>query len=170
MSLLRLPGVAATAASPAAARKIAAIISFTVVLPLLPVTATTGMSKRLRQNVGERAERAQRVVDGDQVAGDAASRVPRSTSAAAAPRRSAPRDEVVAVEALALQRDEQIAAGEAARIGRDARERERRRRRRSHRPRARRSPCPSCVRSDAQARPRRTARSEKGDALAVVSW
>ena len=51
IALLKLPGVAATASSPTAARKIAAIISFVVVLPLLPVTTATGMSKRLRQNV-----------------------------------------------------------------------------------------------------------------------
>ena len=47
MSLLRLPRVASTAPS-ATSRKMAASISFTVVLPLLPVNATSGPVKRLR--------------------------------------------------------------------------------------------------------------------------
>ena len=46
MWLLKLPGLACT--SPDSAR-IAAIISLTVVFPLLPVTPITGISKRLRQ-------------------------------------------------------------------------------------------------------------------------
>ncbi len=50
MSLLKLPLVASTlSSSPAAARRIAASISLTVVLPLLPVMATSGMSNCLRQ-------------------------------------------------------------------------------------------------------------------------
>lgn len=49
MSLLRLPAVARRAASPTAHAKTAEIISLTVVLPLLPVTATTGIGNRRRQ-------------------------------------------------------------------------------------------------------------------------
>src|SRR3954465_3316606 len=41
MSLLRLPAVASTASSPACERRIEASISFTVVLPFDPATATT---------------------------------------------------------------------------------------------------------------------------------
>src|SRR5437016_4566446 len=49
MSLLRLPLVASTAASPAWQRKIAASISFTVVLPFEPAIATRAGEKRARQ-------------------------------------------------------------------------------------------------------------------------
>ena len=44
MSLFKLPWVTNTLASPAAALKMAAIISLTVVLPLLPVTMASGKS------------------------------------------------------------------------------------------------------------------------------
>ena len=53
MWLLRLPSVA-KAPSPSQARRIAAIICVTVVLPLLPVTAMSGRSKRARQPVASR--------------------------------------------------------------------------------------------------------------------
>ncbi len=48
-SLLKLPAVASRSDSPTACPKIDAIISLTVVLPLLPVTATSGSENRLRQ-------------------------------------------------------------------------------------------------------------------------
>src|SRR5882672_9661225 len=54
MSLLRFPSFASVCGSPKCARRIAAIISLTVVLPLEPVTATKGMSKRPRQCAASR--------------------------------------------------------------------------------------------------------------------
>ena len=49
ISLFRLPRVASRPSSPWAAARMDAIISLTVVLPLLPVTPMTGRLKRLRQ-------------------------------------------------------------------------------------------------------------------------
>ncbi len=49
MSLFRLPRVARQRSAPNAAARIAAIISLTVVLPLLPVTPISGMSNCRRQ-------------------------------------------------------------------------------------------------------------------------
>ena len=49
ISLLRLPRVAMQCAAPTPSVRIAAIISFTVVLPLLPVTPMTGSAKPRRQ-------------------------------------------------------------------------------------------------------------------------
>ena len=49
MSLLKLPRVAKAASAPRCATRMAAIISLAVVLPLLPVTAISGHSKRRRQ-------------------------------------------------------------------------------------------------------------------------
>src|SRR5471030_22375 len=47
--IVEIPAVASRALSPTAAARIDAIISLTVVLPLLPVTAISGIVKRLRQ-------------------------------------------------------------------------------------------------------------------------
>ena len=49
MSLFRLPWVTRVHSSPTAALKIEAIISFTVVFPLLPVTKANGIEKVVRQ-------------------------------------------------------------------------------------------------------------------------
>ena len=49
MSLFRLPFVTRVHSSPTAALKIEAIISFTVVLPLLPVTKAKGIGCFVRQ-------------------------------------------------------------------------------------------------------------------------
>ena len=120
MSLLKLPCVA-NAASPCQARKIDAIICVTVVLPLLPVTATSGIAKRRRQRGGEVAERG-RVSATSGRAAPASSR-PRSASAATAPAALACGEKRVRVEALAAQGDEEVARREAARVAVDARER-----------------------------------------------
>ena len=57
-----------------------------------------------------------------QLPGERARRGRAATSAAAAPRSLRDADEIVAVEALALERDEEIARRERARVGRHARE------------------------------------------------
>ena len=79
MSLFRLPSVASVGPTP---RRTAAVISLTVVLPLLPVTPTRGIRKRPRQWAASRP-RASRVsttrITGSGVA------TGRDTSAAAAP-------------------------------------------------------------------------------------
>ena len=82
MSLLKLPSVAKPA-SPCQARKMAAIICVTVVLPLLPVTATSGRSKRCRQAAASwpRARRESATSS----PGRPASARPRSANAATAP-------------------------------------------------------------------------------------
>ncbi|MCY1237529.1 hypothetical protein D9M72_502310 [compost metagenome] len=83
MSLFRLPPVARRCSSPTAAAKIAAIISLTVVLPLLPVTATAG-SVNWRRQPAPSSPSARRV-SGATMAGTPAS-TSRLTSTAAAPR------------------------------------------------------------------------------------
>ena len=96
----------------APARRIDAIISLTVVLPLLPTTTATGNVEARAPVRGQRAERGQRVVDGDQVAGKTRRRGRARPAPRPRRRRSACGDEIVAVEALALQRDEQVAGHE----------------------------------------------------------
>ncbi len=83
-SLLRLPSVARRSSSPYAAARIAAIISFVVVLPLLPTTTTSGMRCRARQPCA-RSPSAMRV-SSTSTDGTTAEPRPRSTSTAAAPR------------------------------------------------------------------------------------
>src|SRR6185436_16622844 len=58
MSLLKFPAVASTPFSPADCRSIAASISLTVVLPLLPVIAIKGIAKRARQWLASRPSAA----------------------------------------------------------------------------------------------------------------
>ena len=92
MSLFRLPRVASTASPKAAARMLASI-SLLVVLPLLPVTASSGRSKRARQAAAS-APSARRVSatanSGRPLAATAATagwlRASSATSAATAPR------------------------------------------------------------------------------------
>ena len=112
----------------------------------------------------ERAERGERIRHGDEIARQRVRRGRAATSAAAAPRSLRGADEVVAVEALALERDEEIARRERARVGGDAREAHVRRRACGRRPRARRSPCPSCaaLHRCASASAAATAASENG--------
>ena len=88
IALLRLPCVASTPASPKCARRMAASISFTVVLPLLPTMTITGIVNCRRQCAAERAERGLRVVGDDEVAGESSARSA-ATSAATAPRSKA---------------------------------------------------------------------------------
>ena len=79
-------------------------------MPLLPVTTATGMSKRLRQNVASAAS----ACSGSSTAirlPDAARRMPAVDQRRRRAVLQRARDEVMAVEALAFQRDEQIAAG-----------------------------------------------------------
>ena len=121
IALLRLPSVASTRASPKCARRIAASISLTVVLPLLPTTTMTGIANRARQCAASAPSAAQRVRHRDQVARERAGAVRGDQrGGGAALERGA--DEVVPVEALALERDEQIARRERARVGGHARE------------------------------------------------
>ena len=61
ISLFRLPRVARRPSSPWAAARIEAIISLTVVLPLLPVTPMTGMRELAAPVVGDLAQRDQRI-------------------------------------------------------------------------------------------------------------
>jgi hypothetical protein len=112
----------------------------------------------------ERGERFQRIIDGNEVAGK------RRRPAALDERGDGARfertgDEVVAIEPLTFQRDEQIAADEAARIGRDARERNGAPMTEPSTARAR-SPCPSSA-APARKRIRDHSAIGKGDALAI---
>ncbi len=89
MSLLRLPSVASTAARvPTWAARTAEIISFTVVLPLLPVSATSGSAKRARQWAARRPS-AMRVSATTTCGSGVPGAMWREVSAAAAPRRNA---------------------------------------------------------------------------------
>jgi hypothetical protein len=121
MSLLRLPRVASTASAlpPKCARRIAAHISLTVVLPLLPVMPSSGIGKRARQAAASWPS-ARRV------SFTATSGNPGLAAAQAAFDHGAGGalgqhfgDEVVAIEALALERDEQHAGCHRARIAAD---------------------------------------------------
>ena len=89
IALLRLPRVASTFAAPKCARRIDASISLTVVLPLLPAMTITGIPNRPSPVRRQRAERRERIGDGDQVAGQRARRDPRRPRAATAPRSNA---------------------------------------------------------------------------------
>ena len=94
-----------------AARGWTAIISLTVVLPLLPVTPTSGIAKRRAPVRGERAERGARVGDDDQRARRnawPASRVDQRRGRAAA-RASARRNRAPS-KCSPLKRDEQSPA------------------------------------------------------------
>ena len=115
MWLFRLPRV--TRHGPTAPR-IAPVISLTVVLPLLPVMPTTVPSKSRRQAARERRQRRERVAHDD--LRQRTIRRGRSTSAPAAPSAARLGHELVAVEALAAQRDEQRARLERARVGQHA--------------------------------------------------
>ena len=120
MSLLKLPSVA-NAPSPCQARKIDAIICVTVVLPLLPATATSGIEKRRRQPAARSPRAARRV-------GDDEARQRRAIEAMLGQRgdgagRFRLGEEVVGIEALAAQCDEEVARRDAARVAVDARER-----------------------------------------------
>ena len=114
ISLLRLPRVASTASSPKCARRIAAIISFTVVLPLLPATRrAAARSARARPRPARPSAPAdRRPRSGSAVAAQALRALggDQRRDGAARQRRG---DEVVAVEALALERDEQVAGLQA---------------------------------------------------------
>src|SRR5260221_670688 len=78
MSLLRLPSVASTAARvPTWAARTAEIISFTVVLPLLPVSATSGSAKRARQWAAPRQKGGARATPARRGAGGSAGAVVR---------------------------------------------------------------------------------------------
>jgi hypothetical protein len=93
----------------------AATISFTVVLPLLPVSATSGSAKRARQAAARRPS-ARRVSSTHHLRdGDVGLDRHRDHGRGrAAPDRVG--DERVAVEALALQRHEQVAGGDRAAV------------------------------------------------------
>ena len=66
IALLKLPWVESTRSAPKCAESAAAVMSFTVVLPLLPTTRASGSVKRARQL--RRVGRARkRIVDDDQV-------------------------------------------------------------------------------------------------------
>ena len=172
MSLLRLPRRREHARRRRSARaRIAAIISFTVVLPLLPVTTTSGSAKRARQCAASAPERRPRIGDRDEGAASAGAlrarrRAPRRRRARAPARRSRGRR---SARPSARRRGR---PGERAAVGGDARERAR------------------CVADDAAAarraaavggihhatlrrrerRARRSARSENGCAHAGDSW
>ena len=98
-----------------------AVNSFVVVLPALPVIATTLAPDRRRTSRARSCKRPRRVVHLDQerrsrrLFGSTGSR--HHTRRA---RRERPRDEVVAVEPSALDRHEQVAGGERPRIDRHA--------------------------------------------------
>ena len=106
------------------------VTSFVVVLPALPVIATTFVPDSRRIAVRQRLQRRGRVVDLDD-GHRRSSRLrarsrpqprPRSTTTPAAPASIAASDEVGAVEPLAANRDEQLAGRQRPRVDRDAAE------------------------------------------------
>ena len=105
-----------------------AVTSFVVVLPALPVIATTFVPDSPPHRVRQRLQRRGRVVDLDDdghVAGRRASTHPRAvarTTTPAAPASSAAGRELVAVEPLAAKRDEQLARLQRPRVDRHAAE------------------------------------------------
>ena len=103
--------------SPWAAARMDAIIPFVVVLPLLPVTAITGRSKRARQPAA-RSPSARRV---SSTAIDGTVAAPRRTfdDHGARTARDDVVDERVSVEVLAFQRDEQRTVRHVTAVGRD---------------------------------------------------
>ena len=152
----------ARAASPKCARRIAASISLTVVLPLLPTTTMTGM-RELRAPVrGERAERRQRVGDRDQVARRARPRDRRRPAPRRRRARTPPATKSWPSKRSPCKRDEEIAGRERARVGGHAREAHVGADDAARRRRGRRSRCPSCAAPCARARRRRLATSENG--------
>ena len=134
MSLFRLPCVTQTERL---TPKIAAMSSLTVVLPLLPVTATSGIVNDARQAraIAPSARRESRT----SICGSARRGEARHERAGGALRERFV-DEVVAVEAVAGDRDEQRAGAERARVRRHGAERPDPRRRDGPAPRARRRP------------------------------
>ncbi len=97
--------------------RIAAVISLAVVLPLLPATPTTGMSKASRHALPRARERRLRVGDDDLRQGERLRRIDERAGRAGRQRRA---DELVAVEARTAQGDEQIARRQRAPVARDA--------------------------------------------------
>ena len=95
----------------------AAIISLTVVLPLLPATPTTGSENCARQAAAEAVSAA--CVSRTTICGSGRStrRVDHGAGGAGGFRRG---DEIVGVEPRPAQRDEQLAGLERARVGGDA--------------------------------------------------
>jgi hypothetical protein len=172
MWLFRLPAVA-KAASPTQARRMAAIICVTVVLPLLPVTAISGQLKLARQPPASCCSAGQRVGHlqaGQAGIGDAAfgQRGGRAGGAGL-------RQEVVGVEALAAQRDEQVARLQRAGVAVHAQHRRGAGRRPAWRRAAARGPGSVIMRSCghppalAQRRARATSASRRGRTPAT-SW
>ena len=131
-----------------------AIICVTVVLPLLPVTAISGSCELRAPGRGEccSAASVSRDLRGRRSAGRR--RAPRSASAADRAGRARCGEEVVAVEALAAQRDEQVARPQRARVAVHARRTRRRRRRPACSPAAARAPVPASRHARAPARAR----------------
>ncbi len=111
MWLLRLPRVASVV--PARSR-MAAVISLTVVLPLLPATPTMGIENCARQAAAEVVRAAW--VSGTTIcaSGRSTGRIDHGARRARGLRGG---DEIVGVEARPAQRDEQLAGFERARIG-----------------------------------------------------
>ena len=96
----------------------AAAISFTVVLPLLPTMAIDRQGETSPPERRERAERRERVGDREQAPRDLpferAAQLVGDDDRGSRATLECLRDEVVTVEALAFQRDEQIAASRAS--------------------------------------------------------
>ena len=101
-----------------------AVSSFVVVLPLLPVTATTGIVKRARCQAASRP--SARVVSSTSTSGTLAGTSSGSawTTRQAAPRAAASARKRVAVEAMAADREEGLADAERARVDRHAGDRD----------------------------------------------
>ena len=102
-----------------------AISSFVVVLPLLPVTATTGIVNA-RAVEGAPAGRARACVSSTSTSGTLAGT---SSGSASTTRQAAPRDggigqERVTVQAMTMDREEGLADAERARVDRHAGDRD----------------------------------------------
>ena len=107
IALLRLPAVASTAGAPNCSRRIDAIISLTVVLPLLPDDERERQVEARAPAGREAPERRERVVDRDDRTAPAVAI--RAHHRGGRALREGAVDEVVAVEALAGERDEEVA-------------------------------------------------------------
>ena len=93
----------------------AAIISLTVVLPLLPATPTTGIAKLRAPAARGACQRGLRVRHDDlRAAARSTGRVDHGAGRARGLRGV---DEIIGVEARAAQRDEQLAGLQRARVG-----------------------------------------------------
>ena len=160
--------------APAAVRaRIAASISLTVVLPLLPVSATH-RQREARAPVPRRAAPSAARVSSTMICGIVARRCPRGARRAppTAPRPSACGDELVPVEALARERDEEVAAARprGCRCARPSKRAAPPRRRRPRRARLRRGPSSGRRSGSGRVHRGRASRAASATSASLKGW